>query len=290
MLVFQLPFLLTALVLCLVLVGIHSWLGYHVVRRGVLFVDLALAQMAALGASVATVAGLSDGPEWKSWAVSLGFALLGAALLSTFRQKREKIPPEALIGITYAGAIALSMILLEKSATGTEEIKEMLVGTLLTVSWAHVCAAAALYAVVGIVHWFARRRLLLITEDPQEARRRKLSIRLWDFLFYATFAVVVTTSVRVAGVLMVFSLLILPSTAALLWRARTGERLAFGWIFGGISCLGGLEAAARLDWPAGPSIILTMLVLFLVWAAVSRVTVRFGTWVPVPTAFRGSRP
>lgn len=268
MMIFQIPFLQVALALCLVLAGIHTYLGYHVVKRGVIFVDLALAQMASLGASVAVLAGLGHGPAWESWACSFAFALGGALLFALFRQRRERFPIEALIGITYAGAVALSMILLEKSATGTEEIKEMLVGSLFTVSWPEVVRTAAMYAGVGLVHWLARGRILLVSEDPDEARRRNLSIGWWDFVFYATFALVVTSSVKLAGVLVVFALLIIPSTAALAWRPRTGERIAFGWVFGGLACVLGLESSARFDWPAGPAIILAMLVLLLAVAAV----------------------
>jgi zinc/manganese transport system permease protein len=275
--ILSIPFLQTALVLCLVLTGIHAYLGYHVIRRGVIFVDLALAQMASLGASVGMLLGWHDGPAWKMWLISFSFALGGAFLFALFRQRKERFPVEALIGITYAGAVALSMILLERSATGTEEIKEMLVGSLFTVSWAQVGQTALLYAGVGLVHWFARTRMILISEDPKEARRRGMRVRLWDFVFYATFALVVTSSVKLAGVLMVFALLILPSTAALVWRARTGERIVFGWLFGGLGCVIGLETSARLDWPAGPSIILVLLVLLVLVANLSRL------WLPRKT-------
>lgn len=263
MMILQIPFLQVALVLCLVLVGIHAYLGYHVVRRGVIFVDLALAQMASLGASVAALAGWHDGPAWKGWACSFGFALGGAFLFSLFRQRKERYPVEALIGITYAGAVALSMIVLEKSATGTEEIKEMLVGSLFTVSWAQVGGTALLYSSVGLVHWFSRKRFLLISEDPAEARRQGIRVGPWDFLFYATFALVVTSSVKLAGVLVVFALLILPATAALSRGKGVAGRILFGWIFGGAGCLAGLELSARLDWPAGPAIILALLGLLL---------------------------
>jgi zinc/manganese transport system permease protein len=265
MMVLQLPFLQVALVLCLVLVGIHAYLGYHVVRRGVIFVDLALAQMASLGASVAALAGWTSGPAWRPWACSFGFALGGALLFALFRQRRERYPLEALIGITYAGAVALSMILLEKSATGTEEIKEMLVGSLYTVSWGQVLETAGLYAAVGAVHWFARRRFLLISEDAEEARRRGMKVAPWDFLFYATFALVVTSSVRLAGVLVVFALLVLPATAALSRPAGAG-RIPFGWVFGAVGCVLGLESSARWDWPAGPAVILSLLCLLVLVA------------------------
>lgn len=261
MLLFQLPFLWTALVLCLVLAGIHTWLGFHVIRRGVLFVDLALAQMAALGASIGTLLGWKQEGDWKAYGISLAFAMGGAFLFALFRQRQERYPIEALIGITYAGAIALAMIILEHSATGMEEIKEMLVGSLLMVSWSDVLHTGILYAIIGAVHWLARKRFMMISTDPDKARASGMNIRFWDFLFYATFAIVVTSSVKLAGVLVVFSMLVIPATAALSWKNNQSQRLAFAWIFGGLGSLIGLETSARLDWPAGPSIIVVFLVL-----------------------------
>jgi len=270
MLVFQFPFLWIALILCLVLAGIHTWLGFHVIRRGVLFVDLALAQMAALGASLGTLLGWKQDGDWKAYALSLAFALGGAFLFALFRQRQERYPIEALIGITYAGAIALAMIILEHSATGTEEIKEMLVGSLLMVSWTQVLHTAVLYAVVGVIHWVARKKFLLISTDPELARKQGMRVRFWDFLFYATFAIVVTSSVKLAGVLVVFAMLVIPATAALSWRENQSQRLAFAWIFGGVGSLVGLESAARFDLPAGPAIIVVFLMLFGLSAASRR--------------------
>lgn len=262
MMVFQFPFLWTALILCLVLAGIHTWLGFHVIRRGVLFVDLALAQMAALGASIGSLLGWNTSGSWKTYALSLAFALGGAFLFALFRQRQERYPIEALIGITYAGAIAIAMIVLEHSATGTEEIKEMLVGSLLMVSWKHVLHTAILYSAVGCIHWFARKKFLLISTDPDKAQKEGVYIRFWDFIFYATFAVVVTSSVKLAGVLVVFAMLVIPATAALSWRNNQTQRLIYAWGFGGVGSLIGLEIAARFDYPAGPAIILVFLILF----------------------------
>lgn len=263
MMLFQYHFAWMALLLCLVLSGIYTYLGYHVVRRGVIFVDLSLAQVAALGSSVGVLLGWGEQFPVQNYLMSLSFTLLGALLFVVFRSRRQKVPIEALIGITYAGAIALSLIVLEKSATGTEEIKEMLTGALLTVSPKELLFIAALAAGIGLVHWLARRQLLLVTEDPQAARDQGMKLWWWDFVFYATFGLIVTSSVRVAGVLLVFAFLIIASVAAMLAVKGIARRLVFGWLFGVAGCVGGLELSMRLDWSSGPTIVAMFLVLLV---------------------------
>ncbi len=254
MLIFQYSFVLSALVLCLLLTGILSFFGHHVVRRGVIFVDLALAQVAALGSSVGILLGWGENAPAKNFLLSLAFTMIGALLFSWFRT-RKKAPIEALIGITYAAAMAFSLIVLERSATGSEELKEMLVGSILTVTHGELLWAAGICAVTGFVLWLARKPLFQITEDAQVAARKGLKLWWWDFLFYAAFGIVVTFSVKAAGVLLVFAFLIVPSLTSIMAVNKTWSRIAFGWIFGALGCVLGLETSLRLDWSAGPSIV-----------------------------------
>jgi zinc/manganese transport system permease protein len=143
----------------------------------------------------------------------------------------------------------------------------MLAGSILTVSPGELIFIAVLYSVIGLIHWAGRKQFLLVTENPEEARRMNLKIWWWDFVFYATFGFVVTSSVRVAGVLLVFAFLIIPAVAAMLAVQGTSRRITFGWIFGVIGCFGGLELSLRLDWSTGPTIIAVFLVmLILSWA------------------------
>ncbi len=262
MMILAYPFTLSALTLCLLLTGILSFFGYHVVRRGVIFVDLALAQVAALGASLGIMLGLGENHPTANFFLSLAFTLLGALLFSWFRG-RKKLPIEALIGITYAAAMAFSLIVLEKSATGSEELKEMLVGSILTVSPTMLAIAAGLAIGVGALLWLARKPLFLITENESAAQAKGLKLWLWDFLFYTTFGVIVTYSVRVAGVLLVFAFLIVPSLASILAVGGTWRRIIFGWLFGTVGCILGLEASLRLDWSAGPCIVATFILLLV---------------------------
>lgn len=263
MLLFHYPFMLSALALCLMLSGILTAFGHHVVRRGVIFVDLALAQVAALGASVALLMGIGEDRPAAAFLVSLGFTFLGALLFSWFRAWR-RLPIEALIGLTYAGALAFTLLLLERSATGTEELKELLAGSILTVSPQELGLAAGVFGAVGLLLWLARRPLFLITEDADAARAEGYSVWTWDLLFYSAFGVVVTLSVKVAGVLLVFAFLVTPSLAGLLAASRPWSRVAFGWGFGAVGCLAGLEASLRLDWSAGPTVAAAFIALLAV--------------------------
>lgn len=263
MLLFHYPFMIPALVISLVLAGSHTYLGYHVVQRGVIFVDLALAQIAALGAGVAIVLGWGENAPIQTYFMSLAFTLAGAVIFSFFRKTQSKVPIEALIGITYAAAITMTLLILEKSATGTEHVKEMLVGTILTVSWKEVLRTSVLYGIVGIVHWLTRAKLFMVTKYPDKATAAGVKIWWWDFLFYMTFGIIVTSAVRIAGVLLVFSLLTMPTVAAIFCVSKTAHRIIFGWIFGIAACVLGLEVSLRQDLAAGPAIIGLLLLLLL---------------------------
>ncbi|HAJ78799.1 MAG TPA: metal ABC transporter permease [Fibrobacteres bacterium] len=268
MLLFHYPFMFPALVICMILAGIHTYFGYHIVRRGVIFVDLSLSQIAAFGASVALIFGWGDEAPVKAFWVSLGFTFGGAVLFAFLRRSQKIVPMEALIGIIYAGAMALSLLVLEKTATGTEHIKEMLVGTILTVSWHDVLQLGSVVLAVGIIHALSYKRLFLVSENPEEAAAKHVRMWLWDIVFYATFGIVVTLSVKVAGVLLIFSLLTIPAVTSVICSKGTISRLVLGWMFGLAGCLLGLELSLRMDTAAGPSIITTLLGIMLICAVV----------------------
>src|SRR5204862_4916313 len=229
-----LQFLMAPFIASLILTGIHAYLGVHVVERGVIFVDLSLAQIAALGATIAILLPFSGGdPHAPSvyW-VSLLFTFIGAAVFSTIRSKRARIPQEAIIGICYAVASAAAILAMSKATSESEHLKDMLVGNILAVSWPEVIKTAVLYAAVGAFHYIFRHKFLAISLDPKRAEAEGIPIRVWDFLFYASFGFVVTSSVAIAGVLLVFCYLIVPSVAAMLYADTIGRRLATGWTMG----------------------------------------------------------
>src|SRR5438876_8834729 len=203
-------FLLAPFAASLILTGIHAYLGVHVVERGVIFVDLALAQIAALGAVLAVVYGMDPHGGWSYW-ISLGFTFLGAAIFAVARTRRGHIPQEAFIGIAYAVASAAAILAMSKATGETEHLKDMLVGNILAVSMHEVAKTGLLYGAVGVFHYIFRKKFLLISTNPVKAEADGLNIRFWDFLFYASFGFVVTSSVSIAGVLLVFCYLVVPS-------------------------------------------------------------------------------
>lgn len=251
-----LPFLLAPFVASLILTGIHAYLGVHVVERGVIFVDLALAQIAALGATIAVVAGIDPHGQVAYW-ISLTFAFLGAAIFALVRSSRAHIPQEAFIGITYAVASATAILFMSKAIGETEHLKDMLVGNILVVSWPEVRKTALLYGFIGIFHFVFRKKFLAISMDRAKAEQSGMNVRFWDFLFYASFGFVVTSSVAMAGVLLVFCYLIVPSVGAMLFADRIGARLAVGWIMGTLVSALGCYLSVLIDTPTGATIVVT---------------------------------
>jgi len=251
-----LPFLLAPFVASLILTGIHAYLGVHVVERGVIFVDLALAQIAALGATVAIVVGMDPHGRGSYW-ISLGFTFLGAAIFALARTRRGHIPQEAFIGIAYAVASAMAILLMSKATGETEHLKDMLVGNILAVSWPEVRKTAILYGAIGIFHYIFREKFLMISMNHERAEQLGIKVRFWDFLFYASFGFVVTSSVAIAGVLLVFCYLIVPSVGAMLFADRIGRRLAIGWTMGTLVSALGCFLSVQLDTPTGATIVVT---------------------------------
>lgn len=239
---------------CLVLVGIHAYMGIHVLRREVIFVDLSLAQIAALGTTIGFLAGFELHGQ-VSYVFSLVATFIGAGLFSLTRTRRAVIPQEAIIGIVYAVSAAAGILAVDRAPHGAEHIKQMLVGSILWVSWADVAKTAAIYAAVGAFHWVFRERFLTISFDSRKAEQAGWSIRFWDFLFYASFGFVVTSSVEIAGVLLVFAFLIVPSVCAALFVTTIRRRLLFGWAVGFIASAGGCTLSYLADLPTGATVV-----------------------------------
>ncbi len=265
-----LSFLAAPFVASLVIAGIHAYLGVHVVERGVIFVDLSLAQIAAFGATIALLLPWFGGDPHGAGAywVSLLFTFIGAAIFSTIRSRHARIPQEAIIGISYAVASAATILALSKSSSEGEHLKDMLVGNILAVSWAEVGQTAILYAIIGIFHWVFRKKFLAISLDHDAAEESGISLRLWDFLFYASFGFVVTRSVAIAGVLLVFCYLIVPSVAAMLFADTIGKRLAIGWTMGTVVSALGVYLSLILDLPTGATIVCTFGLVLILMAIV----------------------
>ncbi len=263
---FALPFFWTALVASLILAGIHAYLGFHIVRRGVIFVDLALAQMAALGVAVSLVLQVHESGTF-TYLLALGMTWVGAAVFAWLRGQERSAPLEAFIGIVFATAQAAVFLVLEKSPAGPEHLKETLVGSLFTVNPSHIAKTAILYTLIGVAHFLLRKPFFEITTDAAGARGRGRNLFFWDFVFYAIFGFVVTSSVQIAGVLLVFGFLVIPAVAGLMATEKPGWALTIGWIFGFVGSLVGLLASVQLDLPAAPTILVSLTVLLALLGA-----------------------
>ena len=251
----------------LLLTGIHTYLGIHVLRRNIIFVDLALAQISALGATVAFM--LGHAPQSAgAYGYALTFTLAGAVLLTLSRGWGGRVSQETFVGVIYVVSAAAAFLLVDKAPQGAEHIKQLLVGSLLTVDSHDLVRLALLYGAVGAFHWLFRKRFLAVSFEPDAARRQGARLWLWDFLFYASFGVVVTSSVAVGGVLLVFSFLIIPAAIGALYFTRIAARLAAGWLMGTLASSLGLGASFAWDLPTGAAMVCAFGAMLLVSALV----------------------
>jgi zinc/manganese transport system permease protein len=260
-------FLLPAIAATLIIAGIHAYLGLHVVERGIIFVDLSLAQIASLGAAIGVWQGYDPHEPAIYW-MSLAATLVGALVFAMIKGHEANIPQEAIIGISYAVASAAVILAMSKATGEAEHLKDMLVGNILSVQWPEVWVTGAIYAAIGIFHWIFRRRFLEISIDPRGVAARGVPVRFWDFLFYASFGFVVTRSVAIAGVLLVFCYLIVPSVGAMLYGRTVGSRLAIGWVMGILVSILGMYFSVLLDLPTGATIVCTFGLVLIVMASV----------------------
>ncbi len=307
----SIPVLISPFLACLVIASLHCYMGLHVLRRGVIFVDLALAQCAALGAAVAffllpifcpetlefhetealtkaaeeslavdlsietdeillgsigTAGTMEEGTEIAehdhhalenrfSYVMSLLFALLGATLLSFGRFRNEQIPHEAIIGIIFVVCAALSVLILSKAPHGHDKMEAMLIGSILFVNSSQVINMLGLYLVLGVLHFIFRHQFIKISEDVAAAEKAGIRVRLWDCLFFATFALMVTQSVGIAGVYVVFSYLIIPAACGKLYGNRFGSQLLIAWGVAALTTIIGLVVSAVWDMPTGSSLV-----------------------------------
>ncbi len=257
--------MLWPLMACLILVGIHAYLGIHVIARKVIFVDLALAQIAALGAVYGVFLGLSfETDAWCIKGVSVLFTLLGAVVFSFTRTDDERIPHEAIIGIIYAATLSMTILVTANLPHGADEVRQMLAGNILWVTKEEVLFTAVLYGVIGAIHMFFRKQFFQLSQERAHRDDADLNVKLWDFLFYATFGVVVTSSVGMGGVLLVFGYLVIPSVIGVMLAHDTKWRLIIGWTCGAVMSVVGVIVSYFLDLPSGPTIVVGLGVLLLI--------------------------
>jgi zinc/manganese transport system permease protein len=252
------------LIASLILPWLLVYLGLHIVQRGVIFVDLALAQTAAFGTCVSMIAGY-DVHDWQSFAFSQVFTFAGAVVLTFTRGRDQRVPQEALIGIVYVVAAAAAIVALSKSAGGHEELQRSMVGELLVVPPIEVMKTFGLYVVLGVVHFLFRKRFLAISANAKQAEASGVNVRWWDFVFYMLFGLVVTSFVHIGGVLLVFSYLVVPAVCATYLVNSIPARFAVGWALATGASVVSLFITAKVDLPIGAAIVCVLgVVLVLV--------------------------
>jgi zinc/manganese transport system permease protein len=239
---------------CLILPWLLVYLGLHIVRREIIFVDLALAQVAALGTCLSILLGY-DVHDWQSYALSVGFTFVGAIIFTLTRSQHHRVPQEALIGIVYVVAAAAGILVLSQSAGGKEELQRSLIGELLVVTPSEVFQTFGLFVAVGIVHVLFRRKFLLISFEPERAAKEGVSVKWWDFIFYMLFGLVVTSFVHIGGVLLVFTYLIVPAVCASYLADSLGARMVIGWAVATVASVASLLVTAKADLPIGAAIV-----------------------------------
>lgn len=263
------------LIACLLLPGILIYFGLHIIEREIIFVDLALAQVAALGHCVAILLG-HHGHDWLTYLWSVSFTLAGAAIFTLTRTRSGRVPQEALIGIVYVVAAAAALLMLSKTVEGKEELQLTLVGEILLVQPEEIWTTFGLFAAVGVVHFIFRKQFLIISFEPQRAEAEGMRVRAWDFLFYALFGVVVTSFVHIGGVLLIFSYLIVPAVCAAFLARSIGWRLLLGWSVATVASFFGLYFSFRFDVPTGAAIVCTLGAALLVCGGAAALVGAYG--------------
>jgi zinc/manganese transport system permease protein len=259
----MLELVMAPLAVGLIIVAMNAYFGLHIIRRGVIFVDLAFAQIAALGSTVGLLLGAHAGSP-TSWGLTFAFTVLGAVIFSLTRMEDSIVPQEAIIGIAYVVASALVILLTSFTAEGAEHVKETLTGSLIWTTWPTVGIVAVAYLVIGAFHYLTRHQMRRITFYPDSAPR----LRMWDFVFYLTFGVAITFSVTLAGVLLIFSTLVIPATIAFLFTARFNTALILAWASGALALIAGLWGSVVWDVATGPLLVVTFGVALILAFAV----------------------
>jgi zinc/manganese transport system permease protein len=266
----MLDLIVVPLAAALVILAINAYFGLHIIRRGVIFVDLAFAQIAALGSTVAFMLG-AEGNSVKSYAFAFGFTLLGALLFSLTRVEDDvHVSQEAYIGISYVVASAAVILLSSFTAEGAEHIKETLTGSLIWVTWPTVLKMLGVYSLIALFHWIVRGPMIAVTFAPGTVK----NVRLWDFIFYLTFGVAITFSVNLAGVLLIFSTLVIPAVIAYLYTSRLLPALLIAWATGAIAIGGGVAISFAWDITTGPLLVVTFGVVLVLAVALRPLILR----------------
>ena len=256
--------------ICLAITGISGYLGIHVLKREIIFIDIALAQIAAVGSIAAFILFKSPHHSVFSHICAFGFTLLAAAFYAVIRRNILQISLETVIGISYAISASAALFLLALSGEGHSHVEHMLTGSILWAKWSDVLLCCIVFSTIGFLFYLFRKPFDRISDDYHGAIAKKMKAVWWDFLFYALFGIVITIIVRIAGVVVVFSYLIIPATISAIFSQRWRIRLIIAWGFGAAASIMGLVFSYYFDFSVGPSVV-AFLGLALIVTSLSKV-------------------
>ncbi|MDH5446208.1 MAG: metal ABC transporter permease [Gammaproteobacteria bacterium] len=258
--------LLPALAMSTLMLISHTYLGLHVLARGIIFIDLALAQIAALGMSIAFLLG-EEAHGLTAQLYAFAATLIAAFAFASLRRIKGKTTREVIIGCSYIVTTALSIMILSQTAQGMEELKSLFNGKILFASWDEIGFVAIIYLLLTILHWIYRKQFIALSFNSKQSTPGFL----WEVLFFVSFAIVITLAVNIAGILLVFACLIIPAFSATLLSNTLASRLIIGWILGFFATLGGLWLSYTSDLPTGA----TVVIMFGILPVVSLIIKKF---------------
>ena len=246
------------IILIAVVLMIHTYMGLHVIRRTIIFCDLALAQLAAFGALVGIAIGIQYATS-GSYIISMLVVLLGSYLLAVIKPRSRLIPREAVIGIMFALALVATLLLGDKLSAGDAYVTKTLAGSMLWANWTLVAIIVIVYLGILLFHYKYRRKFITLTENPESLQNRKI----WEFLFFTTQGIITVLIVPIAGVLLAFAFLMIPASIAAMFSNRWLKAIVIGWSVGFVACVFGLVLSYNANLPYGPTLVLALGICFL---------------------------
>ena len=258
-------FLAAPITVCILLAGILSYFGNHILTRGIIFIDIALAQVAALGTMIGLLLGFTEGTTSVEL-ISLIFTLIIISVFALTKFEKQVVPQEAIIGIIYGLSLGVAMLLAEKIPGGSNYITKTITGTILWVTWSDVLSSFILFAVIAAVHFFLRNHFIKISESKENLPYSLNKVRLFELIFYITFGIVVVRAVPIGGIFLVFVLLIAPTAMATLFTRKWSYRFIWSWIIGIIGSIIGIYLSYDMNISNGPAIVCLLGIIVFVLA------------------------
>ena len=249
---------LRQLVLIAVVLVLHTYIGLHIIRRTLIFSDLVLDQLAAFGALVGVALHIKYGSGF-SYLFAMVAVLFGSLLLALIKPKSREIPREAVIGILYAMALVVSLLLTDKLPGGGVYVEKTLCGYMEWVSWPLIIVTILVYIALLLFHYVLRHKFIALAEKPQTLKNE----RFWDFLFFTTQGIITVLIVPIAGVLLAYAFLMIPAAIAAMFTRRWGVAVIIGWSIGFLACVIGLSSSYLFGFTYGPSLVLSLGIFFI---------------------------